>query len=365
MTVKNVLKILIKVAISCGFFYVLLSFIETNELATLFTQVDWLYFGLSFVVTLVMLLASCLKWKVILDLKEKKVPFLSLLKVYFIGYFFSNLLPSTIGGDVIRSYYVGEKIQNHAHSAVAIFIERFSGILFLFFLAIVAPLFHIELYSSPYVIVPALGGMFFLTVTIFVWKAENPMKVVGSMRNTFFAVTKKISDMPLLGWTKKGVLWFEDFCIKIESKLQKLRDELTHAVVTIKRDRLCFTKIVLLTIFFYFLTWINVYFGFRAFGIKPDFLLVCALTPTIMFAAHLPVTLLGNIGYFESIFVFYFLLVGIPAEHSLAMGLLLRVKTLTMGVIGFVVYALYKKEQRDKDGKGFDEVLGNKGSTET
>lgn len=365
MTANNVLKILIKVAISCGFFYVLLSFIETNELTALFTQVDWLYFGLSFLVTMIMLVASCLKWKVILDLKETRVPFLSLLKVYFIGYFFSNLLPSTIGGDVIRSYYVGEKIKNHAHSAVAIFIERFSGILFLFVLAILAPLFHLELYSSPYVIVPALGSLAFLLVTIFVWKAENPMKIVGSIRNTFFAVVKKASDMPLLGWTKKGVLWFEDFCIKIESKLQKLRNELAHAVVTIKRDRRCFTRIVLLTILFYFLTWINVYFGFRAFGITPDFLLVCALTPTIMFAAHLPVTLLGNIGYFESIFVFYFLLVGIPAEHSLAMGLLLRVKTLTMGVIGFVVYALYKKEQRDKDGKGFDEVLGNKGSVES
>lgn len=365
MTSKNVLKIIIKVAISCGFFYVLLSFIETNELTTLFKQVDWFYFGLSFAVTGAMLLASCLKWKVILDLKETTVPFLSLLKVYFIGYFFSNLLPSTIGGDVIRSYYVGEKIQNHAHSAAAIFIERFSGILFLFVLAIFAPLFHIELYSSPYVIIPALGSMFFLMVTIFVWKADNPMKIVGSLRNTFFAVAKKISDMPLLGWTKKGVVWFENFCIKIEAKLQKLRDELSQAVVTIKRDKKCFAKIVLLTVLFYFLTWVNVYFGFRTFGITPDFLLVCALTPTIMFAAHLPVTLLGNIGYFESIFVFYFLLVGIPAEHSLAMGLLLRVKTLTMGVIGFVVYALYKKEQRDKDGKGFDEVLGNTGSAET
>jgi len=62
-----------------------------------------------------------------------------------------------------------------------------------------------------------------------------------------------------------------------------------------------------------------------------------------MLVAHLPVTLLGNLGYFESVFVFYGLLIGVGGAESLAMGLLLRVKTLTMGVIGFGVYLLYKQ----------------------
>jgi hypothetical protein len=65
-----------------------------------------------------------------------------------------------------------------------------------------------------------------------------------------------------------------------------------------------------------------------------------------MFVAHIPVTLLGNLGYFESVFVFYFLMVGVGGAESLAMSLLLRIKMLVMGVIGFFTYLVYKQKNK-------------------
>ncbi len=336
--VKNIFKTLLKVVISCGFFYILFSFIEQNELKQLFLKIDWFYLILSFLVTGVMLLASCLKWKVILDMKENKLTFFYLLRVYFIGYFFSNLLPSTVGGDVVRSYYVGEKIGNHAHSAVAIFIERFSGIMFLFLLAMVAPLLHIELYRSPYVYLPAITGFSLLCIIFWIWKAEAPLKYAATIRHVLFTIGHDMAKIPGLLWLEKLVKWGENFWSKIDEKVKKVHYELQGAVKVIMTNRKKLMDIFLLTVLFYLLTWVNVYFGYLTFGVKPDFLVICALTPTIMFAAHLPVTLLGNIGYFESVFVFFFLLVGIPAEQTLAMGLLLRIKTLSMGTIGFFIY---------------------------
>lgn len=355
MTPKKLLNVLLKAVISCGFFYILFTFIETNELAALFSQVNWVYLALSFVVTWVMIIASCMKWKVILDLKGEKQSFGSLMKVYCMGYFFSNLLPSTIGGDVVRSYYVGEKINNHAHSAVAIFIERFSGILFLFVLALIMPLFHLELYSIPYVYIPALASIFFLILFSWLGSSKNPLKIFGVLRNWLFTLLARLVQMRFLSWATGPFQWLETAWMKIEGKLQKVRSELGEAVKTIRNDKGCLVKIIVLTAFFYVLTWLNVYFGYRTFNVEPDFLLICALTPTIMFAAHLPVTMLGNIGYFESIFVFYFLLAGIPAEQSLAMGLLLRVKVLFVGIIGFFIYTMYKKNQ--KNGGGFTQAL--------
>ena len=88
--------------------------------------------------------------------------------------------------------------------------------------------------------------------------------------------------------------------------------------------------------------WINVYVSFLAFGVHPDFFGVCALVPVIMFVGQLPVTLLGNLGYFESVFVFYFLLITVTPAESLAMGLLLRLKMMSLGVVGYLVYLLYK-----------------------
>jgi len=81
--------------------------------------------------------------------------------------------------------------------------------------------------------------------------------------------------------------------------------------------------------------------------------------PTIMFTAHLPVGLLGNLGFFESVFVFYFLLIGVNGAQTLAMGLLLRLKMLTIGAIGFVVYLMYR-HHRSNELKELEEFAATK-----
>ncbi len=343
---RSTLKFLIKALVGVGFFYILFTFIKTNELAKLIHQVDYFYLILSIILTWIMVMASCMKWKVILDMKGKKLSFWSLMKVYCIGYFFSNILPSTIGGDVVRSYYVGNEIKNHAHSAVAIFIERFSGILLLFCLAIVMPLFWPGLYQHSTIIIPAVASAFFLVLFSWLIVAKTPMKVIGRLRSLVFRFLRKLTEQKAFSWLAKPFGFIEKVWLIFEEKLGKIKTELADAAATLKSDRKCLVKLVLLTILFYILTWLNVYFAYKTFSVDVSLLLVCALTPSIMFAAHLPVTILGNIGYFESIFVYYFLLAGIPAEQSLAMGLLLRLKILLVGIVGFFIYMLYKKQKK-------------------
>ncbi len=338
------LKILLKIGFSVAFFSILLSFVKGNDLIEVIKQVDPFYMGVSFFVTFMMLIASCAKWKVVLDLKEKKVPFSELLKIYMVGYFFSNMLPSTVGGDVVRSYYSGRIIENQAFSAVSIFVERFSGILFLFILVIVAPVLQPQLYKSAYILFPACAGLFFLFVVLWVFLAKNPFAIPNVIAGNIFNALNKIA-------RKTGIRLFivmiekaEAFYKKILEKLQKFRKELQIAMKAIKNDKQILFRIVYLTVLFYVLTWVNVYTAYRAFGVEVNFIQICAIVPAIMLVAHVPVTLLGNLGYFESVFVLYFLLVGIGGAETLAMGLFLRLKTLTMGIVGFGVYLVYKQK---------------------
>lgn len=337
-------KILVKIGFSIVFFSILLSFVKGNELLEVIKQVDPFYMGIGFFVTLIMLLASCAKWKVVLDLKDKKVPFTELLKIYMVGYFFSNILPSTVGGDVVRSYYAGRIIENQAYSAVSVFVERFSGILFLFVLVIVAPVLQPQLYKSAYILFPACGGLFFLFVVLWVFFAKKPFAIPNMVAGNIFRILHNLAG-------KVGVRLFivliekaEVLYQKILQKLQKFRDELQIATKAIKNDKQFLFRIIYLTVLFYVLTWVNVYTAYRAFGVEVDFIQICAIVPAIMLVAHVPVTLLGNLGYFESVFVFYFLLVGVGGAETLAMGLFLRLKTLTMGIVGFGVYCVYKQK---------------------
>jgi uncharacterized protein (TIRG00374 family) len=133
------------------------------------------------------------------------------------------------------------------------------------------------------------------------------------------------------------------FLLSLSLRLERFSEELGKALQVIRYDRVLLCKIITLTMVFYFFTWLNVYLTFLAFGTRVDFLAIIALVPTIMFVAHFPVTVLGNLGFFESVFVFYFLMIGVSGAETLAMGLLLRLKTLCIGVFGFVVYLFYQQ----------------------
>jgi glycosyltransferase 2 family protein len=349
---QKTIKIALKLIISCAFFAVLFSFVKGNELMGIFSRVDWLYLSLAFLLTPLMLSVSCLKWKVILDCNGSAISFLKLMRIYLIGYFFSNLLPSNVGGDVVRSYYAGRLIDNQAYAAVSILVERVSGAVFLFVLVAVAPLFSPGLYENPSIFIPACAGVFLTCATLWLWKVKQPLALPQKIFSFIFFCFYKSADQ--LNWHGAGryVEAFESWCKNIFRRLDRIRDETRLAAETLRNDRGYMLKIAGLTVLFNIMTWINVYVAFRAFGSHPDFFIVCALVPVILSVGLVPVTLLGNLGYYESVLVYYFLLAGIPGAETLAMGLLLRLKMLSMGVIGLLVYFFYKHSPQDE----FDDI---------
>lgn len=334
-------KLLIKGVISVAFFWVLFSFVQTDELLEIFKDINYFYFFLSFALIPLMIIVSCLKWKIILNLKAEEIPFLKLIRIYLIGYLFSNLLPSTVGGDVVRSYYSGKLINNQSFSAIAIFIERFSGVFLLFFLVLFTPMLQNNLYALSYFFIPSVGAFFLISIIIWIWRVQNPLDLPARIVRIFFLWSYKSTSFANLSTFSLLIKRFESYCRKIHNRLEKLDFELRVAVKTIQKDRSVFWRIIFVTILFYFLTLLNVYVAFLAFGVSVDFLKICAIVPTALFVAQIPVTLLGNLGFFESVFVCYFLFIGIPGAETLAMGLLLRLKMMTIGGAGYLSYISY------------------------
>lgn len=349
---KSIKSIFIKIIISCCFFWILFSFVQTGELVNIFSNINWFYFSLSIALIPIMLLLSCLKWKLILDLHGKKISYIELLKIYLIGYLFSNILPSTFGGDVARSYYSGKIINNQSFSAIAVFIERFSGLVMLLLLVLLAPLMKAELYQNPYVYIPGFCALTLIISMVWIWKVQNSTQILHQTAQQSISFLYRITASKHMKIMIPVINSLEKIYLIFYKRLKRLRNEMTLAVSIIKKDKYLMVIILLLTIFFYLLTWLNVYVSFMAFGIKPDFHGIFALVPIILFVGQVPVTLLGNIGFFESVYVFYFLLIGIPGAETLAMGLLLRLKMITTGGIGYFVYLSYNHS------KYFGEEIG-------
>lgn len=93
----------------------------------LFARVPIWFYLLSLAAILGGQVAYAWRWRLLLTAAGANVPFALVLRQYFIGTFVNNLLPSTVGGDVAKVYYVG---RDHGYRVVtaSVLADRLLGI---------------------------------------------------------------------------------------------------------------------------------------------------------------------------------------------------------------------------------------------
>lgn len=85
-------------------------------------ELGWLILAVVFIV--ISMVVSVEKWSRILQAEGINLPWCHLWKFYWIGIFFNNYLPSSIGGDGIRIVMTGRTANNVAGAASSVIIER-------------------------------------------------------------------------------------------------------------------------------------------------------------------------------------------------------------------------------------------------
>lgn len=103
----------------------------------LFVRLPLWFYLVSLGVVLGGQVAYAWRWRLLLSAAGIRAPFGLVLRYYFIGIFVSNFLPSTIGGDMAKVYYVG---RDHGFRVVAasVAMDRLLGVGLLAMLATVA-----------------------------------------------------------------------------------------------------------------------------------------------------------------------------------------------------------------------------------
>ncbi|MBX9689654.1 MAG: flippase-like domain-containing protein [Candidatus Obscuribacterales bacterium] len=75
------------------------------------------------------------RWQLLANSLGLPRPFMELLRYYLVGSFFNLFLPSTVGGDVSRCYYLAKGTNLHKESFYSVLADRASGIAVLFLCA--------------------------------------------------------------------------------------------------------------------------------------------------------------------------------------------------------------------------------------
>ncbi len=184
---KKSLILLIKIVVSGLLLSWLIYSFDWIPLRDVFLTAEpgWLILAGVFIV--ISMAVSVEKWSRILRAAGINLPWFQLWQIYWIGIFFNNFLPSSIGGDGIRILLAGRNISNIAGAASSVIIERLLAAVGLALTGLVMfPITDSNWYVGGLfimLIIVAAGLLFFLMLgRIPAWAAKNDSKLSGFVR---------------------------------------------------------------------------------------------------------------------------------------------------------------------------------------
>lgn len=135
---KKNLKTIIKITVSGGLIiYLFTQKIDVNELISNFKLLDWRFLPLMVLTIVAHYTISSFRWKsLLIHENSDKISRWYLFKLYFVGAFLNNFMPTSIGGDVYKVYRLGKDIDDPFMGFSSVFTERFTGILMLFLIGL-------------------------------------------------------------------------------------------------------------------------------------------------------------------------------------------------------------------------------------
>lgn len=306
-----------------------------GELWNVLKGTDFLFLGLSVAITPVLIFISSWKWQVILRAQDIHISLFRLFGLYMVGYFFNTVLPTNVGGDVVRAFSLGKTTGKKAESLASVFLERFTGLTALLLMAIIAMFLAIRaLWNIWLFITMGVALLGYLAILIVVFN-ERIMRQLSSR-------------------VKIGVLR------KVLIKLTKFQ----AAAIAFKHKKALLAFAMANSFLFYIAAAINVWLCAMAFSAGITIIDAFIITPIVLVITMIPISI-GGIGLSESAYFFTFSRIGSSGPMGLSVAILLRSKAVLYGLLGGIYYSSMdmqvKEVVQDKEADNITEKSDVKG----
>ena len=279
-----------------------------------FSSMDTGLLVLSVVLLILQYPVSAWKWQKCLRMHGIEAPYLELLRILCIAFFFNNFLPTAIGGDAYRAYRTMHYANRRAYPISAVILERLGGIVALLFLGYICAIILVyrdSLLHNDVVQIVVIGATAGIVVLVLGIKLQLFDKLLDRLKH-IDKFEPIFASFRVLGRNREHVAGF-----------------------------------VALSLLFQGLAIVTIAFLFAAIGL-PGHLLESGFTAAAAgVAGVLPISING-IGVVESSFVAAAWESGLPYSEGIVVALFIRAFMLASSVAFGILYALEPKS-RDKD----------------
>src|SRR3990167_11073066 len=147
---KNIFLAL-KILISISLLIFLFKRANIGNVWDVMRSMDFMIFIVVVFLYTVSQIVSTYRWSLFLPHAGIDMPFLKLVSLYYVGMFFNIFLPTAIGGDVVKTYYLYKSSGKGGNSLATVFLDRFTGFFALVVIATVSLIFGYKYVRETYV----------------------------------------------------------------------------------------------------------------------------------------------------------------------------------------------------------------------
>lgn len=308
---RQVLLWTIKIVVSAGLLYVLLSRVDMARLWATARTASVPLLAAALGLYLLMVMISAWRWGLLLRAQHVAARLATLLQSYLVATFFNNFLPSNIGGDVVRIRDTSAAAGSKTLATTVVLVDRGIGLLGLVFVAALGA-------SMTAQASPALGpmgpGLLWLGLAVGVALAA-PVLLLPHGVGRLLAPLKFLHQE-----------WVEERIARLVLALARFRD----APAAIGLGFLGAIAVQGILVAFYAAI-------ARAIHVPIPVAHLAILVPLSFIVQMAPVSVNG-FGVREATFSFYFAQLGLPLESALALSFLGAALVMLFSLSGAAVY---------------------------
>jgi len=317
----KILRIVVTICLLGVVFYLADLFTQEGRqrLINTLKNADVVMLVVAFLVGILINMVSAFKWYLLTRSQALGAGYWRIFAYYLVGQFYNMFLPTSVGGDVVRSYELGRFSGRQADSLASVFIERYTGVVTLLFVSGVAVLSQLARFNQEFILFTLAS--FIVGLSFVAWLIFDPR---------------------LYLWIRNTVQARYPASEALFSKL----DKLLASIDAYKSQPITIAVAFLNSLLFYLVAVLNVLVC--AWVFSPDVLFVDILiaTPIIMLIMNLPISL-GNIGLMEVGYVSVLALLGYGAELGLAIMVLMRLKSVFDAALGGVLHPIFVTKKHE------------------
>jgi len=125
---KKTFSFLLRIIVALGLLIYVISTLGFENVLKIISKVSLKNFIIFLLITFSLNLLAIFRWWILLRTLGLKISFFKTLKYAWIGVFFNNIFPSTIGGDFIKAYYIYKDTEKKKEATISsVILDRTFG----------------------------------------------------------------------------------------------------------------------------------------------------------------------------------------------------------------------------------------------